>query len=97
MDSVNQYHKGQMVRISGTYTVAGVATDPTTVTFKVLAPGGTMSTYTYALAQITKDGVGLYHKDISCSEEGIWHYTTIGTGAVEAVDEQYFEILPTVF
>jgi hypothetical protein len=65
----NQYHKGQLVRISGSFTLNGADQDPTTITFKVKTPAGVMSSYTHAAGEITKDATGKYHKDISGNED----------------------------
>jgi len=88
----NVYHKDNRIRISGAFTVGGTATDPTTITLKIEDPSGNVTAYTYALAEIVKDSTGNYHKDISLDESGYWHYLWIGTGAVEAVDEDYLVV-----
>ena len=85
----NLYDVGDLVRISGPFTVAGVATDPTTVTLKIKDPSGNVATYTYALAEIIKDSVGNYYKDIIIDEAGYWYYRWEGTGTVQAADEKY--------
>lgn len=86
------YDKGDLVRITGTFTVASTATDPTTITLKVKDPSGNVDTYTYALSQVTKSSTGVYYKDLSLDEAGYWYYQWIGTGAVESVDEGYFVV-----
>lgn len=88
----NVYDKGDLVRITGTFTVASVATDPTTITLKVKDPSGNVDTYTYALSQVTKSSTGVYYKDISLDEAGYWYYQWTGTGAVESVDEDYLVV-----
>lgn len=65
------YDRGDTVRLSATFRDdAGAFSDPTTVVLKVKKPDGTTSTFTYALAQITKDSVGNYHKDIAVDQSG---------------------------
>jgi hypothetical protein len=93
----NQFRVGQGVRLSGPFTVDGVATDPTTVTLKVMDPSGNASTYTYALGQVTKLAVGSYYKDLVVDEGGVWYWEWIGTGACAAVDADYFEVLFSIF
>lgn len=88
----NVYDKGDLVRITGTFTVASTATDPTTITLKVKDPSGNVDTYTYALSQVTKSSTGVYYKDISLDEAGYWHYQWTGTGTVESVDEDYLVV-----
>jgi len=85
----NVYNKGDAVRLSATFTVGGAATDPTTVTLKVRDPSGNVATYTYALAEITKDATGQYHKDVSIDETGRWEYRWVGTGAVATAQEAH--------
>ena len=93
----NVYKKNQSVRITGTFTVSSVNTDPTTITLKVRDPSGNIATYTYALAEVTKSATGVYYKDITTDESGQWFYNWIGTGTVAAADEDYFEVTSTVF
>lgn len=95
--TINRYHKGQKIRLTGTFTLAGVDMDPTAVTLKVKDPAGTTSTYTYALAQVAKSATGIYYKDISIDASGSWHYSWIGTGSVEAVDETFLLCEPSEF
>ena len=93
----NNYVKNQTVRITGTFTVSGVNTDPTTVTLKIQTPAGVESTYTYALAQVTKSATGIYYKDVSLNEVGMWYYRWEGTGTVAAADETYLNVLQSEF
>lgn len=93
----NLYSKNQTVRITGTFTVSGTATDPTTVTLKVQDPSGNEDTYTYALSQVTKSAVGIYYKDLALDEVGRWFYAWVGTGTVAAGDEDYLDVAQTVF
>jgi hypothetical protein len=86
------YFVGQMVRLSGAFTVGDVATDPTAVSLVVEAPDGTETTYTYAGGTITKDGTGAYHKDISATMGGVWKWRWVGTGAVAAADQDAFVV-----
>ena len=84
------YDKGDKVRLSATFSVSGVNSDPTAVVLKVKDPSSNIATYTYALAEITKSATGIYYKDISIDESGEWYYRFEGTGAVEAADESRF-------
>lgn len=91
------YDKGDLVRISVTFSVASVSTDPTTVTLKVKDPAGTVTAYTYALAEVARDAAGQYHKDITITETGTWRYRWEGTGAVVTAGEAYLMARPTEF
>jgi hypothetical protein len=93
----NQYLKGQTVRITGTFTVSGTNTDPTTITLKVEDPSGNEASYTYALGEVTKSAAGIYYKDVVIDESGYWIYRWEGTGAVAAVDEEMIYGLGSVF
>jgi hypothetical protein len=87
------YDKGDLLRLTGTFTNAsGTATDPTTITLKIKAPGTALATYTYALSQVTKSSTGVYYKDISLATVGRWFYRWEGTGTVEAAVEGWFEV-----
>ena len=81
------YLEGSTVRVQATFAVSSVNTDPTTVTLKVMVPAGTITTYTYALAEVTKSATGIYYKDIALSTPGTWTYRWIGTGTAAGVAE----------
>lgn len=70
----------ELARLSNTFTVAGVPTDPTTVALTITTPAGVATTYTWAGATVTRDSVGVFHKDVTCSEAGEWQYEWVGTG-----------------
>lgn len=93
----NKYDKGDLVRVSAAFNILGVATDPTTITLKVKNPAGTVSTYTFALGQVTRSGTGAYYKDVSVDSVGLWFYRWEGTGAVVSAGEGYFDAKPTEF
>lgn len=96
---MNSYDKGDLVRVTGTFTNASdAATDPTTVTCKVKTPAGVTTTYLYGTdAALVKDSTGVYHLDITASTSGQWWYRWEGTGAVEQADEDTFIIEPSAF
>lgn len=75
----------ELATVSNTFTVSGTPTDPTTISLVITDPTGTATTYTYAAAQITRSGTGVYTKDIPCSAAGVWTYVWIGTGAASDV------------
>lgn len=84
---LDKYHQGDTLRLQCSFTVSDTLTDPSTITLKTLDPAGTTSTYTYALAEVTKSGTGVYYKDVNFDKEGTWYWKWIGTGTVAAVDE----------
>lgn len=75
----------ELATLTNTFTVDGVATDPTTVSLTITDPTQTSTTYTYAAAQITRTGTGVYTKDIPCTLAGTWTYQWVGTTAASDV------------
>ena len=91
--AINAYVRGQLVRVAAVFTnSAGTAVDPTTVTVRVRAPSGTVTT-----PAATKDSVGNYHVDIDANTEGTWHYRFEGTGSNQGASEHQFVIENGVF
>jgi uncharacterized protein YfaS (alpha-2-macroglobulin family) len=85
---------GDAVRLSNTFVLGDIPTDPTAITLEVTDPSGNKDTYTHP-ATITKDATGVYHKDVSVDEVGEWHYRFVGTGTVEAVAQRRFAVRRT--
>lgn len=88
------YDIGDVVRISSEFTQATVALDPTTVLLKVKLPDGTSVAYTYALAEVTKDSTGHYHRDVAITLAGVYRYRWTSTGTGQASEEQWFDVRP---
>jgi hypothetical protein len=95
--AVNTYDKGDSVRLKCTFTVNSVNTDPTTITLRVKDSDGTIAVYTYAGGTITKSAVGIYYKDVTVSNDGIWYWRYEGTGTVIAAGESSFIVRPSEF
>lgn len=98
MASAQAYMEGSTVRVQATFAVAGVNTDPTTVTLKVKDTDGTTTTYTYALGQVTKSATGVYYKDIVPASVAVvaeWSYRWKGTGAAAGVAEATCTLFPS--
>lgn len=93
----NIYDIGDRIRLSVAFTSAGTATDPTTITCKVKEPDGTITTATYALAEVVKDSTGNYHYDFTPDQEGKHYYRFEGAGALIAAAESDFMIRDSVF
>lgn len=91
---INVYQKGDLARISGVFkNAAGVATDPTTVSFKYVKPSGIIVSLAYpADAAVVRNSAGDFYVDISVNEPGTWFYRFIGTGAVQVVEEGQFGV-----
>lgn len=91
---------GDLQRVSATNitNAAGVVTDPTTLTLKVMKPDATVDTYVYPTDPIiVKDSVGNYHADIDVDSAGRWAYSWEGTGAATFAEGGRFRAfaLPT--
>lgn len=93
----NTYDKGDMVRLTVTFTTNSVAADPTAIALKHQDPSGNETTLTYALGQVTKTAVGAYRYDLSIDETGYWYYRWEGTGAVVASAEAHLLVRATEF
>lgn len=87
---------GESVVLTNTFTVAGVATDPTTVSLAVTTPAGVTTTYTYAGGGVTKTGVGVYTKTITATEAGTWVYVWTGTGTAADIAPGFFTVAAVV-
>lgn len=66
----------ELARLTNTFEVNGVGTNPTSVTLTITSPSGTVTT-----PSTTSAGSGVYTADITCDEAGIWQYVWVGTGA----------------
>lgn len=85
----------ELATLTNTFRVAGVATDPTTVTLTITTPAGVATSYTYAAAEITKTATGVYTKDIPCTEAGEWQYVWTGTGSASDVQAGTWTVYET--
>jgi hypothetical protein len=90
------YQPGDTVRLSTTFTVNDVLTDPTTVALVVRDPTGTSTSYAYNPGTITRDSVGAFHQDIAASTAGIYAWKWTGTGAAAGIDEGTFTVEDTL-
>jgi hypothetical protein len=82
-------YPGQVVNFPCAFrTAAGTLTNPTAVTYRLLAPGGTETAYVYGTAaEVTRTATGLYVLTVQLNTAGEWWCRAEGTGAVAAVDE----------
>jgi hypothetical protein len=82
---INYYKQGQRVRVTCSFRVDGVATDPTSVTCKIMDPTRSVSTPT-----VSKSATGVYYVDVIANKRGEWNVRFEGTGACTAVEEIAF-------
>lgn len=89
---------GDIRRVTGTWTVGGVPTDPTAVKLYVRKPDTTTAienTYQGAATYvITRVSAGVFRADIPLDAAGIWRYEWEGTGAAQADEEGAFMVEP---
>jgi len=80
------YQIGQLARIIVQWEdINGNPADPTTVTVLVQSPDGTQQTY--GVPPIERDGVGLYHYDLTCSEAGSYLFVWTAGGAIDGAQQ----------
>ncbi len=79
------YTVGDVARETAEFRVAGVLTNPTTITATVVAPDGTTSTPTPV-----QDSTGVYHVDVTVNQAGAWFVRIVGTGTAAGARETYF-------
>ena len=83
---------GDLRRLTVTFTdIAGIAADPTGVSFSIRKPGGTVTSYVYATdAQLVKSATGIYYVDFAVTLSGRHVYRFVGTGAVSTAENGEF-------
>jgi len=99
---MNSYDAGDPVRLVGTFTnVGGTLTDPTTIALRIWPPAqfggvtpGTLA-YDYASGSIVRQSAGSYTFDINplpSGTPGVWRYSYVGSGALNAVFQGAFAV-----
>lgn len=89
--ATNSYDVGNAVQCSAIFTSqAGVATDPTTVTLRVLPPSGPTQVFTLALGQVIKSSTGNFYYNFPTTIPGPHYYRYEGTGALIAAGDGSF-------
>jgi len=92
---VGVYQLGQPIEITDFFSVDGVATDPTIVTWSILGPDG-VTVYTNASPEVANPVVGEFILSIIPTLPGTYHYDVDATGVVEASRSGAFSVLPDV-
>lgn len=95
--AINLFDIDDKVRLTATFTVGGAVTDPTTIELKVKDPAGTITTYTFALAQVIRSSAGVYYYDVTPDQSGTWYYHWKGTGTAQAAAEHEFQVKVSKF
>jgi hypothetical protein len=94
---VNTYLAGTDVTVSVQFTVAGVPSDPSTVTLRYQPyPGADITEIDYPDTRIIRDSEGAYHSNLdttgSPGDEAT--YVWVGTGDCQAAAEGAFLVKP---
>jgi hypothetical protein len=90
----DRFVAGDTPRLTNSFYVDDVLTDPTTISLAVTDPSGNTDTYTYAGATITKSSTGVYYKDVTVDEDGVWEYTWTGTGTAADIATGSLSVWP---
>jgi hypothetical protein len=90
----NFYDIGNIIRLSVAFTEIDGTTpiDPTAIQLNVRLFGGDVQSFTYANAQVLRDGAGLYHYDYMPDQAGLYYYRYFGTGAAVAAGDGQFSV-----
>jgi hypothetical protein len=89
------YPTGTAITLSETFTLSGVATDPSAVEFTVQDPQGNDFTWVWGVdAEVTNPAVGVYVLSLPPpAYPGVYHYDCVGTGTVESTGTGLFTVL----
>lgn len=91
------YQAGTPIEISDTFTVDGVETDPTVVTYTILDPSGATTVYVNGDPQVSNPSVGNFVLSLDPPLlPGEYFYDVDATGAVVASRAASFSVLPNV-
>lgn len=104
----NVYEAGTDVRLDMFFYSDNAETtlaDPTTITFRLQAPNGEITPYSYPSdTELVRDAVGTYHviaQPLTLSSastvKGTWNYAYRGTGVVGVTKRSEFIVDPTIF
>jgi hypothetical protein len=88
------YDLNDIARLTTTFKVANVNTDPTVVTATVRKPDGTQTSYAYNPGDIARTSTGNYRVDIALDHPGEWQFKFVGTGAAADVGTGIFYVRP---
>jgi len=85
------YDRGDLVRLTATFQIGGVNTDPTAVYLYIRSATGALTTLQYGVdGAIVKSATGVYRYDYSASAAGNVTYRWAGTGAAQAAEQGSF-------
>lgn len=84
--SATSLEQGSLARVSALFkNASGTLVDPSTVSFKLLKPDGTVVTKVYLTdVELVRDSLGTFHIDVSVPDWGTWWYRWESTGQGQA-------------
>ncbi len=101
-ERIRHYDQGDVWTPQATFTVAGIATDPTTVTVRIKKADGTVTVLGPVAGGaggggITRVSPGVYNTTISLDDAGYWFARFEGTGTAAAAVDHQAVVDPSVF
>lgn len=104
---MDTFDRGDEVRLFASFTNDdGDPSDPTSLTVRVLPPGGTEAVHVYAAEpdpeadppeDVVQDETGSYSLTLTPEVVGRWAYRFEGVGALASVDESFFWVRTSAF
>lgn len=83
---------GDSVHLENSFYVGTTLTDPTAISLAITNPSGTTATYTYAASEITRSSTGVYYRNHTATEDGVWEFTWTATGTVADISSGSFTV-----
>lgn len=91
----NTYDKGDAVRLNASFTIGGVATNPTNILLRIKDQSGNETIVT--TGTISELSTGNWFYDVQVTGSGQWWYRWEGSGNLTAVDENSLLVDPSEF
>lgn len=90
------YNQGVPIEISDTFTVDGVETNPTLVTYTILGPDGISTVYDNTDPEVSNPSLGNFVLSLAPpANPGLYSYSVVATGAVVAARDGSFYVIPS--
>lgn len=85
---MSTYDRGDLVRLTATFTVSGVPTDPAAISLHLRNTDGTLSILTYGVdVALVRASAGVYRYDFSAVAAGQVSYRWVGTPPAQAAEQ----------
>lgn len=96
VSTINTYDVGDVVTLGVVITVSNVATDPTTLTLRIIRGDGVEET-PVPIGSLTQNGTGDYQYDYAITTSGTHHYRWEGTSPAPGAEENTFVVRESNF